>query len=533
MKTRKVGKIVSLLVAIVLVATIMIPAAGVLAAETPDRTVASNAELHSAIQFAYEKSLAGEITADRPYRVQLSGDIEVPTFGYTAIGTSYLDGREEWSRRGYIAAKTFVKDGVTYTNYQQEGSYEGTAIIIPENTYMVIDLNGHTIKLADAYQYGDKNKEEIGIANPEYNQVTYTNGALDKSESLHPKGKGRTQDIIYKNGMASVITVLGQLTLKDTSSKKTGTITGGVGNVVEAGDRGSAVGKKYTGTDANSPTVHVLDYVETGIHHSGNSSSRVAGGGVYVKGENAVFNMEGGNITKNISWASQAANAAFQREHLLTAVGGGVAVEDGATFNMSGGSIYNNNARSYMLKNDADGGFSVYGGGVYLGTNATMNFTGGVIKENSTFSRMAYSTSGPSGTLNSMGGGIYVSGSALLNMYVEDEVDSVTDDTVPSVIGNTCGGVRKSGSKTFLHAAGAGIYAAEGSYVNIRRALITANGFYRLGVDFSNYDKAVTAGNLDENKWNFNAVARDESGKVHYQDESGNTSYTKRKRRSC
>lgn len=526
MKTRKVGKIVSLLVAIVLVATIMIPAAGVLAAETPDRTVASNAELHSAIQFAYEKSLAGEITADRPYRVQLSGDIEVPTFGYTAIGTSYLDGREEWSRRGYIAAKTFVKDGVTYTNYQQEGSYEGTAIIIPENTYMVIDLNGHTIKLADAYQYGDKNKEEIGIANPGYNQVTYTNGAMDKSESLHPKGKGRTQDIIYKNGMASVITVLGQLTLKDTSSKKTGTITGGVGNVVEAGDRGSAVGKKYTGTDANSPTVHVLDYVETGIHHSGNSSSRVAGGGVYVKGENAVFNMEGGNITKNISWASQAANAAFQREHLLTAVGGGVAVEDGATFNMSGGSIYNNNARSYMLKNDADGGFSVYGGGVYLGTNATMNFTGGVIKENSTFSRMAYSTSGPSGTLNSMGGGIYVSGSALLNMYVNDEVDSVTDDTVPSVIGNTCGGVRKSGSKTFLHAAGAGIYAAEGSYVNIRRALITANGFYRLGVDFSDYDKAVKAGNLDENKWNFNAVARDESGKVHYQDGSGNTSYT-------
>lgn len=35
MKTRKVGKIVSLLVAIVLVATIMIPAASVLAADTP------------------------------------------------------------------------------------------------------------------------------------------------------------------------------------------------------------------------------------------------------------------------------------------------------------------------------------------------------------------------------------------------------------------------------------------------------------------------------------------------------------------
>ncbi len=525
MKTRKVGKIVSLLLAIVLVAAVMVPAANVLAAETPDRTVTSNAELHSAIQYAYEKSLAGEITATRPYRVQLSGDIEVPLFQYTAIGTSYLSGREEWSRRGYVAAGTIEKEGKTYTNYQQEGSYEGTAIIIPENTYMVIDLNGYTIKLADAYQYGDAGKTEGAIADPSRNHVTYTNGAMNKAESLTPKGKGESQTVIYKNSMASVITVLGQLTLKDTSKAQTGTITGGTGNVIEAGTGGT----KYTGTSSKSPTVYVLDYVEIGIHHSGTCSARVAGGGVYVKGANAVFNMEGGNITENVSWASQSSNAVFQRDNRLTAVGGGVAVDDGATFNMSGGAIYKNNARSYMVENETNG-FYVQGGGVYLGTNATMNFTGGSVRDNSTFSRTAYGTTSTDGTLKTQGGGIYVSDSALLNMFVDNEVDEVTTDTVPSIIGNTCGAIRRSATlstnKAYIWTEGAGIYVAEGGYANIRRALITGNGFYQLSVDFSDYDKAKNAGNLNETNWSFNTVARDADGQVHYQDGNGNTSYT-------
>lgn len=515
MKTRKVGKIVSLLVAIVLVATIMIPAAGVLAAETPDRTVASNAELHSAIQFAYEKSLAGEITADRPYRVQLSGDIEVPALKFISLGKS-LNGYETYSHRGYPVAGTIEKDGKTYTNYENADSYEGTAIIIPANTYMTIDLNGYAIKLADVYQSVSKS----GIPDPGVNMMTDV-GDYDTKNSLNPHKDG-TSDVTTKNAMASVITVLGQLTLKDTSSEKTGTITGGVGNVVEAGTNG----QKYS---EYGKTIYEFDIFNTaGIHHSGNATRRVAGGGVYVKGSNAVFNLEGGSITKNVAWADQSANAIFSRDYYLEAVGGGVAVEDGATFNMSGGEISANAAKSYMVKKEVNG-FEVYGGGVYLGTNATMNFTGGSVKDNSTFSRMAYGKTGTAGTLKSQGGGIYVSSSALLNMYVNDEVDSVTDDTVPSVIGNTCGAVRRSGSKldkAFIWAEGAGIYAAEGSYVNLRRALITGNGFYKLATDFSDYNKAKDNGDLDESKWTFDAVARDADGKVHYRDGSGNTSYT-------
>lgn len=515
MKTRKVGKIVSLLVAIVLVATIMIPAASVLAAETPDRTVASNAELHSAIQYAYEKSLAGEITADRPYRVQLIGNIEVPALKFISLGRS-LSGYETYSHRGYPVAGTIEKDGKTYTNYENADSYEGTAIIIPANTYMTIDLNGYAIKLADVYQSVSKS----GIPDPSVNMMTDV-GDHDTKNSLNPHKDG-TSDVTTKNAMASVITVLGQLTLKDTSSKKTGTITGGVGNVVEAGTNGQTY-SEY------GKTIYEFDRFEAaGIHRSVNATRRVAGGGVYVKGSNAVFNLEGGSITKNVAWADQSANAIFSRDYYLEAVGGGVAVEDGATFNMSGGEISANAAKSYMVKTKVNG-FEVYGGGVYLGTNATMNFTGGSVKSNSTFSRMDFDKTSNDGTLKSQGGGIYVSSSALLNMYVNGEVDSVTDDTVPSVIGNTCGAVRQSGSKlnkAFIWAEGAGIYAAEGSYVNLRRALITGNGFYKLATDFSDYNKAKDNGDLDESKWTFDAVARDADGKVHYRDGSGNTSYT-------
>ena len=76
MKTRKVGKIVSLLVAIVLVATIMIPAASVLADSTKyaDVTwldVGTFTELHEAIEKANDANLEAGKTA----YIRLTADI--------------------------------------------------------------------------------------------------------------------------------------------------------------------------------------------------------------------------------------------------------------------------------------------------------------------------------------------------------------------------------------------------------------------------------------------------------------------------
>ena len=76
MKTRKVGKIVSLLVAIVLVATIMIPAASVLAdstkyADVKWTEVGSFTELQQAIENANDANLEAGKTA----YIRLTADI--------------------------------------------------------------------------------------------------------------------------------------------------------------------------------------------------------------------------------------------------------------------------------------------------------------------------------------------------------------------------------------------------------------------------------------------------------------------------
>ena len=105
MKTRKVGKIVSLLVAIVLVATIMIPAAGVLADNAADKSfddsncieVSDYDALKSALDNAstdgsktYIK-LQSDISLGVPYNHGSRGDSEVSYFAYEAMRvTAYL-----------------------------------------------------------------------------------------------------------------------------------------------------------------------------------------------------------------------------------------------------------------------------------------------------------------------------------------------------------------------------------------------------------------------------------------------------------
>ena len=90
MKTRKVGKIVSLLVAIVLVATIMIPAASVLA-DTGSNAVTSGVNWDGKdVKIIGGDNAYGDLDAylssltpnsDKVYNIRLDADIELPTFG--------------------------------------------------------------------------------------------------------------------------------------------------------------------------------------------------------------------------------------------------------------------------------------------------------------------------------------------------------------------------------------------------------------------------------------------------------------------
>lgn len=455
MKTRKVGKIVSLLVAIVLVATIMIPAASVLADVAGDDTfrntpksITTLDELHAYINRA---SNAEIYSAERPILLRLDADIEIPLFYGTAI-------KADKRYMGY-AAGDFRVNGVA-------ASYDNTVITIPDGAYVSIDLNGHSIKMCDAYQTRGKGRDGK-IPNPEDKDKTWTTDT--NVGKKFPVG-----GVFDGNQMASVFTVKGFLTIKDSSKAQTGSISGGTGNVLDKLDGGN-IGKR---TDSSGNSVYHFKTYSTNsgnvghtIGVSGLQTTTVSGGGILVTGANAVLNLEGGNIHDNFVWTGVQYELMDNNSPSRYSMGGGVAVENGATFNMSGGKIYHNVCRSY---NTAANGTHAYGGGVYVGNNAVMNFTGGVIENNSTYARQNADGTGDS-IPKSEGGGVYVDTNGILNMYGPDNVQNMSDlDLFPTIANNTVGLYSSGG---YAYAEGAGLYVA--GYANLRRAVVTGNSFSR------------------------------------------------------
>lgn len=468
MKTRKVGKIVSLLVAIVLVATIMIPAAGVLADNLEDGTYRNTAksittldELHNYINRA---SNAEIYSAERPILLRLDEDIEIPLFYSTRIGSKKdMDALESKSKVffGY-AAGDFRVNGVA-------ASYDNTVITVPDGAYVSIDLNGHSIKMSDDYKTRGKGLDG-NIPNPENETESWvaSSGALDK----FPQGKP-----FDGSQMASVITVKGFLTIKDTSKAQTGSISGGTGNVLDKLSNGNI--EKKTDSNGNSvyhfKTITGLTTGKTSAVSDNFKANTVSGGGILVTGTNAVLNLEGGNIHDNFVWRATEANLFDTGARF--AMGGGVSVENGATFNMSGGKIYKNAVRAYHANTAAQ--TYAFGGGVYVGDNSVMNFTGGTIESNSTFARMSTADGIGDNIPKSEGGGVYVAEGGIFNMYGPDNVQDMSDlDAFPTIANNTVG---LYSGKAFGYAEGAGLYVA--GYANLRHAVITGNSFPRFTTD--------------------------------------------------
>jgi hypothetical protein len=102
------------------------------------------------------------------------------------------------------------------------------------------------------------------------------------------------------------------------------------------------------------------------------SSDGSVGSGVYVKGENSVFNMSGGIITQNIMVSSLTNTETRQGQ------GGGVHIEN-STFNLSG--------TAQIVKNENRSNGAVRGVGVSLNMDSKMVMTGGVIAENNSINQ--------------------------------------------------------------------------------------------------------------------------------------------------
>lgn len=543
MKTRKVGKIVSLLVAIVLVATIMIPAAGVLADNAADKSfddsncieVSNYDALKSALDNAstdgsktYIK-LQSDISLGVPFNHGSRGDSEVSYFAYEAMKvTAYLKTKKNWAgsivpdewlsiadfvselqstnpalyktlmsyneKEAFLRVskdtlslfdKTFgalKEDKWSDPKYGGKPEYEDNQLVVHENTNVVIDLNGHGI---------------VGINN---NATAYTGTPSYQS---------------------TVFVVKGTLTIMDRSPEQVGYISGGTGYILDScslydntfdGWKHSSINSDWKYLAQNSDHVTFNRGTWRHIDHSRHTywyynATESKGGGINVQ-DGGTLNLVSGKITKNVAFM-KTDESIFKAGITAVAKGGGVYVSDGGTFNMYGGEITQNVARAYQKESNAQESHA-YGGGVYVeaaadGKVATFNMYGGKIAENATYAE-TYS-SGKTKNVVSEGAGIYVGTGSVCNIMGSADAEGPTTSAMlasfPQVTNNSCGAITRNGvtDGATVTVQGAGIYC-DGT-LNIKKALISSN-------DFSEFSEDLAASNIVPVGNNATHIMRDE-----------------------
>lgn len=530
MKTRKVGKIVSLLVAIVLVATIMIPAASVLAdsseyAGVTWTEVGDFASLKQAFDNANktgEKTyirLTSDITLQRPYfngdgsswnKMYLYSTARITKIeerrGGLWTGTNktthdfawlmsqanspfnvsdpnaYFYGyTEDELKNGFLVDKGMQdyvgmgKKAGQGTGYDEKigNEYSERMLVVDENADITVDLYGKTMKASDYNPYD---------STPEYQM------------SAIKVNKG------------------GALTVVDLSSEQTGTISGGTGNVyyketVSADNsevtRDAMFNEDWTVRDTtgwvgwlSSTGKYNIEYKSKSTRVQNVKESR--GGGIYVE-NGGVFTLKSGKISGNQAFM-EPKRGIFAADVDSYAKGGGVYVEAGGVFNMFGGEVSKNATRSFF-KNWSTGNDRIYhayseGGGIYLEGSqeetvngaavtvpgAVFNMTGGKIAENAAYAQGGTGASSKSRVTHASGAGIYVGTGAVCNIKGADSDSASTNiemmKSFPQVVNNSCGGQIVKASYTTnsaIEVKGGGIY--NDGTVNIKNALIASNDF--------------------------------------------------------
>lgn len=528
MKTRKVGKIVSLLVAIVLVATIMIPAASVLAdsseyAGVTWTEVGDFASLKQAFDNANktgEKTyirLTSDITLQRPYfngdgsswnKMYLYSTARITKIeerrGGLWTGTNktthdfawlmsqanspfnvsdpnaYFYGyTEDELKNGFLVDKGMQdyvgmgKKAGQGTGYDEKigNEYSERMLVVDENADITVDLYGKTMKASDYNPYD---------STPEYQM------------SAIKVNKG------------------GALTVVDLSSEQTGTISGGTGNVyyketVSADNsevtRDAMFNEDWTVRDTtgwvgwlSSTGKYNIEYKSKSTWVQNVKESR--GGGIYVE-NGGVFTLKSGKISGNQAFM-EPQRGIFVTDVDSYAKGGGVYVEAGGVFNMFGGEVSKNATRSFFKNWKSDRIYHAYseGGGIYLegsqeetvnGATVTVpgavfNMTGGKIVENATYAQGGTGASSKSRVTHASGAGIYVGTGAVCNIKGADSDSASTNiemmKSFPQVVNNSCGGQIVKASYTTnsaIEVKGGGIY--NDGTVNVKNALIASNDF--------------------------------------------------------
>lgn len=535
MKTRKVGKIVSLLVAIVLVATIMIPAASVLAdsseyAGVTWTEVGDFASLKQAFDNANK-------TGEKTY-IRLTSDITLqrPYFNSDEIN----GGSTNW-------AKMYIYSTARITKIEEKrgGLWTGTNKTTHDFAWLMSQANSpFNVSDPNAYFYGytedelkngflvDKGMQDYvgmgkkagqGTGNDEKIGYEYSERMLvvDENADITVDLYGKTMkasdynpyDSTPKYQMSAIkVNKGGALTVVDLSSEQTGTISGGTGNVYyketvstdnSEHTRDAMFNEDWTVRDTtgwvgwlSSTGKYNIEYQSKSTWVENVKESR--GGGIYVE-NGGVFTLKSGKISGNQAFM-EPKSGIFATDVDSYAKGGGVYVEAGGVFNMFGGEVSKNATRSFF-KNWSTGNDRIYhayseGGGIYLegsqeetvnGATVTVpgavfNMTGGKIAKNAAYAQGGTGASSKSRVTHANGAGIYVGTGAVCNIKGADSDSASTNiemmKNFPQVVNNSCGGQIVKASYTTnsaIEVKGGGIY--NDGTVNIKNALIASNDF--------------------------------------------------------
>ncbi len=440
MKTRKVGKLVSLILAIVLVATIMIPAVNVLA--QPSGTTAADYtgtwtkvgsfdELNDAIEAANN---APDGSADKTIHLILTGNITCETpyvygqdSGKPDYSMMYIQSRTKLSSEYKILEKNWKDDPfgpghwstATCQGTNGKGIVRDTEWLISQagSPYNVKDTsspfygmteadfeNGFVVTKAmqEAVGMGSKANaiQDVGAAYDEKIGNEYDEKMLiiEKNTNVVIDLNGKTisaggKDVYTSapNKQMSVFIVRGTLTIADLSNKKdsngnpiVGQLIGGTGNVYFA--------EQTTNEMSTVRRVAVFNQDWSQVDLNGKAYLWTFRDGYYR------------------TWFES--NSVYVK-NATESRGGGVYVENGGTFNLESGKITGNCA--YM-----DAGKTIFasgadavtkGGGVFVEAGGTFNMTGGEISNNAS---RAYQTNTSAAAAAkdayAYGGGVYLEG---------------------------------------------------------------------------------------------------------------------------
>lgn len=533
MKTRKVGKIVSLLVAIVLVATIMIPAASVLAdsseyAGVTWTEVGDFASLKQAFDNANK-------TGEKTY-IRLTSDITLqrPYFNSDEIN----GGSTNWAKM-YLYSTTRI----TKIEERRGGLWTGTNKTTHDFAWLMSQANSpFNVSDPNAYFYGytedelkngflvDKGMQDyVGMGRKagqgtgydekigyEYSErMLVVNENADITVDLYGKTMKASDYNPYDSTPQYQMSAIkvnkgGALTVVDLSSEQTGTISGGTGNVYyketvstdnSEHTRDAMFNEDWTVRDTtgwvgwlSSTGKYNIEYKSKSTWVENVKESR--GGGIYVE-NGGVFTLKSGKISGNQAFM-EPKRGIFATDVDSYAKGGGVYVEAGGVFNMFGGEISKNATRSFFKNWKNDRIYHAYseGGGIYLegsqeetvnGATVTVpgavfNMTGGKIAENATYAQGGTNASSKSRVTHANGAGIYVGTGAVCNIKGADSDSASTNiemmKSFPQIVNNSCGGQIVKASYTTnsaIEVKGGGIY--NDGIVNIKNALIASNDF--------------------------------------------------------